>query len=249
MRTLYYVTLLLTLLSCAEAAADEKADARALLDKAIAAHGGEERLAKHVAYHVKLKVEYPLGDKTITAAAELYTQGFDKARTTVVYETAKGQVVEVVNGKTGWIKRDDSDAQVMTDEQVAKWHEDIYAKKVGQLAPLKNRDFDLSSLDEIMVEGRPAVGILVRHEGHEAIKLYFDKESHLLVKSWRRTMNVTLRRESVHESVILDYREVNGEKHPFKSTSYRDGSKLIDSTVTSIEVFDKPLDEKHFDKP
>jgi hypothetical protein len=206
-------------------------------------------MAKQVAYHMKLKVEYLARDKALTATVETYAQGWDKARTSLSNESTNTKVVEVVNGKSGWTKRGDAEAQAMADEKVSMWHELMYANHISRLIPLKNREFDLTPLDEISVEGRPAVGILVRHDGHEAIKFYFDKESHLAVKTWRRMMNVDLHREVVSEGVLLDYRDVNGEKHPFKTISYRDGAKTMESTVMMFESFDKPLDDKLFEKP
>jgi hypothetical protein len=249
MRAISFGPLLLTLLSCAVAAADEKADVRALLDKAIAASGGESRLAKHVALHVKFNEVVLADNKTFPANVEIYMQGLDKARRSVLYETTKTLVVEVVNGKSGWIKRGDGDAQIMTDERLAAWREVIYLTRIEQLFPLRNREFDLSPVDEVTVEGRPAVGLLVRRAAHEAVKLYFDKESHLLVKSRTRTMDVSLGREIVNETISLDYRTVNGETHSFKHIRFRDDVKRTESTMKLREYFDKPLDDKLFDKP
>ena len=133
--------------------------------------------------------------------------------------------------------------------EVAGWHENIYARKVGQLVVLKGREFKLSPLDEISVEGRPAVGILVCHEKHEAVKLYFDKESHLEVMTKRRTMNPDLGREVLEESVLSDYRTVQGTKRAFKSTGYRDSAMPMNYQTTFLEYSEKPLDDKLFAKP
>jgi hypothetical protein len=248
MRRLFLASLALALLLPRFSAADEPADGRAILEEAIKAHGGEAALGKFVAAHARMKATTPASDKTI-GTAEIYTQGFDKARTTVWNEASRPRVIEVVNGKDGWIKQGDGEARAMTETQLATWHERIYAKKVGQLVILKGPEFKLSPLDEIPVRGRPAVGILVRHEKHEAVKLYFDKESHLQVMTMRRTMNPDLGREVVEEFVLSDYRTVQGTKRSFKSTGYRDGAITLNYQVTLLENSEKPFDDKLFAKP
>jgi hypothetical protein len=242
--------LILTCFCRSSAAGDEQADARAILDKAIAAHGGEAALGKIVAEHIKAKGTAFVGDKTYPWTGEFFhNYGRDKMRMVMVYEGRNKEHVEVVNGKSGWFKRFNDEIQTMSEEQVAAQHDNLYEMYVEQLLPLKGAEFRLSPIDEISVGGRKAVGILIRNEKHDAVKLYFDKESHLEIMSKRRAMNVELGREEVFEHVFSDHKSVKGIVHSFKTATYSDDVKIADSIIISRELSEQPFDDKLFAKP
>jgi broad specificity phosphatase PhoE len=62
-------------------------------------------------------------------------------------------------------------------------------EEVSRLLPLlEDKKFELTSLPEATVLGKPAVGVNVRAKGKPDVKLYFDKQSSLLVKTEYRTI-------------------------------------------------------------
>jgi hypothetical protein len=126
--------------------------------------------------------------------------------------------------------------------------EQKYAEDLDRFAFLKERGVELSSLDEIRVEGKPAVGVLVKSKGHRDVKLYFDTASGLLVKREYPLLDPASGKEVLQEVVFRDYQETDGLKHYKKILAFRDGKKVFDAKVIEIEFFDK-LDEKVFAKP
>ncbi len=137
----------------------------------------------------------------------------------------------------------------LSGERLKKRLEFMYACWVTQLFPLKTQEFHLSTVDETEVDGRKAVGILVKHENHESLKLFFDKDTHLLVKSQGKYKNPDDGKEYDQECVYSDYRDVQGTKQPFRCKSFLDKKEDTDLLVTQMQPFDKPLDEKLFIKP
>jgi hypothetical protein len=250
MRRLLFASLALALLSPRIAAADEQAEARTILDKAITARGGEAAIKKFTATHVKSKLTAYKGDKQYSLTNELfYNFGTPKMRMIVVDEGRKAEYVQVVNGKSGWSKLGSADTKTMTEAQVAALQERAYTFWIEQLLPLKGAGFRLSPIDELPVGGHDAVGILVRNENHDAVKLYFDKQSYLAVMMRRRAMNPELGREVVYDNVYSDHATVQGMKHCVKAEGYTDGEKKVDAIVTSREFLEKPFDDKLFAKP
>ena len=135
------------------------------------------------------------------------------------------------------------------ENEVASRHEDIYVGWVTWLMPLRRAEYRLSLLDGTVVAGRKTVGILVRHEKHDAVKLYFDKETYLLAKYERRFMDHEKGREVHAEIVLSDYRTVQGVEQPNKLESYRDEVKQTNVVCQKVELLDKPFDDKLFAKP
>jgi hypothetical protein len=117
------------------------------------------------------------------------------------------------------------------------------------LFPLQAKEFHLSVLDGTDVEGRNAVGILVKHEKHEPLKLYFDKESHLFVKLQHNYKNLDDGKVYDEECIASDYRNVQETKQPFKFKFLWNKETVFDFVVTEFKLYDKPLDEKLFAKP
>ena len=79
-----------------------------------------------------------------------------------------------------------------------------------------------------------------------AVKLYFDPTTHLLAAA--RYQSATDHGLSDNEQHWSDYRNVEGRQFAFATDTYRDGAKLFESTVQSVQINPK-LDEALFAKP
>jgi hypothetical protein len=106
----------------------------------------------------------------------------------------------------------------------------------------------VSALPEAKVGDRPAVGVLVQAKGHRDVKLYFDKESGLLVKREQSVLDPMSGKQVVQEVTFADYKEKDGVKVAHTLAMSRAGQKLIEAKVTEFEFLDKP-DPKLFTKP
>lgn len=231
------------------ARADDAADARKLIEKAVKAHGGQEKLDKFAGATAKLKgTFYGQGDG-LAMTAEVSAEGTDKQRIDIEIE-AGGQkipIVIVVAGDKGWTKIA-KDTKEFDKDELAEAKEQAFAAWVATLAPLKDKQFTFATTGEIKVENRPALGVKVSSKGHRDVDLYFDKETGMLVKTETRVKDDATGQEVSEESFPSEYKDVQGTKQAMKFLTKRDGKKFIEGDVTSVELFEK-LDANTFTKP
>jgi outer membrane lipoprotein-sorting protein len=241
----------LGLAAAGAARADEKADARAVIEKAVKALGGEEKVAAKKAVTFKTKGKfYGLGDG-IDYTGEFSVQPPDKIRMQID-SSANGMkftLVIVFDGKQGWTKFNDQ-ATEMDKDAVEETKESMYAGAVEALTPLlKDKDFELSMVGEVKVGGHETVGVRVAHKGHRDVNLFFDKKTGLLVKTERRVKDqMTGGQEVTEERLLDDYKETGGVKHPTKVVVKRDGKDYSDNEVTDYQTVEQ-LDDSVFAKP
>jgi hypothetical protein len=221
---------------------------KAILEKAIKATGGEEKLGRQKATTWKGKGTFHGLGQALEFSGEWYIQPPNKIRTESEFDFAGNQTkrITVFNGDKGWITMGEA-PQDMTDDQVAEAKEDLYAGRVSTLVPLKEKDFTLAALGEEKVGGKEAVGIKVSSKGHNDINLYFDKTSGLLVKTQRRVKDMS-GQEADQETLNEEFRDVDGLKRAFKITINRDAKKFVELEVSEYKFVDK-LEDNLFVKP
>jgi hypothetical protein len=240
-RACWFLTLgLLWLLAGASRADDQ--DCRAIVGKAIKAVGGSERLAEFKAQTWKEKGTF-YGEGAAQPYTGTYTVGWpDQFRMEI-----EGVFTLVLNGDKGSFK-EGGKTQEMTKEQVAQQKESQYAGWVTTLLPLKEKDFQLSSLGESKVGNRAVVGVKVTHPGHNDVKLYFDKENGLLLRSEYRFKDARTGKESEIVSTGGDFKEFNGVKFPTKIDMKRDGKNFVEAQILEVKPLEK-VDPGLFAKP
>jgi outer membrane lipoprotein-sorting protein len=241
----------LTLAAAGAARADDKADARAVIDKAVKAMGGEEKLADMKAITFKAKGKfYGMGD-AIEYTGDWDVQPPDKLRFQLDFDAngMKFTFVTVFDGKQGWVKINDQVTE-MDKDAVEETKEQMYAGGVDSLVPLfKDKGFELSLVGEVKVGDRPAVGVRVAQKGHRDVTLFFDKEKGLLVKSERTVKDQQMGGKEVREEHLSsDFKDVDGVKRAMKVIIKRDGKDYVENEVTSFETKDK-IDDSVFGKP
>ncbi len=232
----------------APARADDAADARVIIAKAVKAHGGQDKLDKLPGISVKFKGTFHGAGEGIPMSGEVSAQGPDRQRIDIEVE-AGGQkipVVIIVAGEKGWSKIA-KDVTEMDKDKLAEAKEQAYAGWVATLAPLKDKQFKLGTIGEIKIEKRAALGVKVSSKGHRDIDLYFDKETGLLVKSESRVKDDG-GQEVTEESFPSDYKDVQGTKQAMKFTVKRNGKLFMEGEATKVELFEK-LDASTFAKP
>jgi hypothetical protein len=231
------------------ASASDQAVARAILDDGIKAQGGDAALSKIVGEFGKMKGWAYVGEQKAPISGETFLQGFDRVRGESRIEQANLVQIVVINGNEGWVKSANGPTEMLEQERLDVYWEFNYESWAVTLIPLKDKEFRLSPLGEISVGGKAAVGILVSHDRHNPLELYFDKETHLLVQCERKVREPESGREIQERYVFSDYRVVQGTKQAFRIQSYWDGEKAFDVVGTEMKLSDKPFDEKLFTKP
>ena len=231
------------------ARADDAADARALVEKAVKAHGGQEKLDKLPGITTKFKGTFHGMGDGIPMSGEIVTQGPDRQRIDIEVEAAgqKIPILIIVNGDMGWSKIG-KDTTELDKDQLAESKEQGYAGWVATLAPLKGKQFKLVTTGEIMIEKRPALGVKVSSKGHRDVDLYFDKETGLLVKSESRVKDEGSGQEVTEESFPSEYKEIQGIKQAMKFMVKRNGKLYMEGESTDVQ-FSEKLDDSSFAKP
>src|SRR5437879_5475016 len=85
--------------------ADEQSETRAVIDKAIKAHGGKELLNKYKASNFKMKGKVHVMGMAIDFSGEWWTMSPDKMKYAMDIDVAgtKIQQTQVINGSKGWM--------------------------------------------------------------------------------------------------------------------------------------------------
>ena len=252
MRGFVCLTAVVALAACGAAHAEDKNEAKAVIDKAIKATGGEEMLAKGKAFTFTMKGKfYGMGDG-IDYTGEIAVQVPDKSRVKIDGEIEGKKVtffIQVVNGDKVWRKVGDNTEEITDKDKLAEVKEERYADQLNSLLPLvKDKDFKLELLGEVTVDDKPALNVRVGHKGNRDVNLIFAKDSGLLVKTERTVKEEATDKEVLQETIYSDYKEVGGVKHPMMMVISRDGKKYVEAALSDFEVKDQ-LDASEFAKP
>jgi hypothetical protein len=228
--------------------ADDQADARAVIDKALKAMGGAEKVGKFAAGTVKCKITHEHNGQQHVLEGTGAWQGLDKIRLEgeLTGESQGGKVMMVVNGENGWAKKGDQ-VNDAPEGLVPAIKQGFYALRMPHLLPgLKDKAFILSPLGEVKVDDKDAVSINVNHKDHKDVSVFFDKETGLPVKS-QSTFADPSGKELPVEYFYSDYKEVEGVKHPMKITIKADDVQFV-VEISEVQPKDK-VDDSEFAKP
>jgi hypothetical protein len=229
--------------------ADDQADMKKLVAQAIKAAGGEAKLAKQRAATMKFKGKiYFMGEAAYTAETSVQYPNLSKVEVSIEINGMPFTVVIVINKDKGWIKEGDK-TMAMDKDRLAEEKEAMYVRSLAGLVLLKGKGFTLSPVGEVKVGAHEAVGLKVSHKGHRDVNLYFDKKTHLLVKSETVVKQMGTDKDVSQETYYSDYKDKEGIKLPMKIKIKQDGKKFVDvDEVTDFKLEEK-LDESVFAKP
>jgi hypothetical protein len=248
MRTILCAAGMAALLAAGPAQAQETP--RELIERAIKAHGGMDRLAKARADWVRVKGTLMVGDKEAPFRGETTVQlpGQFKSVLEVSFDDHKTTVVQTLNGETAWVTIDGQPQAKIPAAALAEMKGVMHLDRVIRLVPLlTDKAYELIATGDFKVDGRAALGVKVVTKGHRDIVLYFDKESGLLVKT-EHALDDSRNREVRQEEYFSDFKEVGGYTRPTRLTVYRDGKKTMAAELIEVKYYEK-IEDKIFAKP
>lgn len=238
----------LLLLAADRGRADD--EPKLIIERAIKAAGGEDKLAKLKSARVKQKGTMNLSGQDVAVTMEtVYVMPLKyKSQMQVTLNGVQFDAVQGFDGDKGWItamgKTSDLPAAAL---QALK--DEAYVAEVEMLVPLlKDKAYTLASLDEIKVNGKAAEGVKVSAKGRKDIQMYFDKASSMQVRTIRLGLDPTTMKEAKYEITYSDSKELAGVKHPTKAVLLIDGKKFMETEVTDLKPLDR-VDDKEFAKP
>jgi hypothetical protein len=229
-------------------AADDK-DPKPILDKAIKALGGEEKLAKIKAASWKAGGKLSIMGEDNPFTAETTVDGMDHFRQELDGEFMgnKAKIVAVLAGDKGWRSFAGMEME-MDKDAIASQKRNIYLTMIPvTVLPLKGKDFKVELVGEDKVDGK-AVSVLkaVGSDGKD-FTIAFEKESGLPVKLVAKVAGF-MGDEVTQESTYSNYKDFEGVKKATKIESKRDGAPFMVQEITEFKAMDK-ADPKKFEKP
>jgi hypothetical protein len=139
----------------------------------------------------------------------------------------------------------------MSEGELRTNNDEQYARWISSLLPLKDAEFTLSLEVELKIDGRDVVAIRIAHKDHPASKLYFDKQSGLLVKCEniiRRGRPDGSMFVANREDCFANYREVDGIQVPMKVVRKNNNKVMTVVDVTEMKLLGA-LDDSVFAQP
>jgi negative regulator of sigma E activity len=230
MNQIFRVTLLLVLTFSVTVSvrADEK-EAKATIDKAIKAIGGEEKINGIKALSVKGKGQITLDGSDYDFTFEMTSKGIDKYRSSYEVEVdgKKFDGVTVLEGDKGW-KKEEGAVKKLDGEALTVEKRNAYLDVVPVLiVPLKGKGFKLDSAGDEKVDDKAVAVVRVTGPEGKDFTLYFDKESGLPVKM-NSLMADGQGEEAIHETTFEDYKEFAGIKFATRSRIKRADKRYIE---------------------
>jgi hypothetical protein len=219
--------------AAALARAEDRPAARAAIERAIGVQGGADALNRaQVSLRVGTGVAW-LGAE-VPFRSEMVVNLPSQVRLTV--EVNKTPLYKVLNGEQGW-QTSGGAVTELSKEGLAEFQEEAYVYWLITLTPLLKDDFTLTSLPEVKVHGKPAVGVKVSAKGRPDVTLNFDKESGLLMRVARKTREAGLPVEK--EYLLSDYKDFDGVKMPCKEVLNLNGRKITEVSYSNYKFLRK----------
>ena len=234
------------------ARAEDDAATKAIVEKAIKAHGGQDKLTNFLGSTSTLKGKVHVMGMDLDYTMEFWVQLPAKLKYNLEFEVMgqKLKMVQVIAGDKGWMTNPADNAVMdLNKEFMDEAKEQMYHRLVHTLAPLTGKEFTLSPLGDNKVGDRPVVGIKVSHKGHRDVNLFFDKETHVLLKAEAQVKDLMAGgNEVLQETIYSNYKDVDGIKVATKLVIKRDGKEFVDGETSDVKVHEK-LDDSIFVKP
>jgi len=229
-------------------AADDK-DAKAILDKAVKALGGKEKLESLKAVSWKSKGTITFGDNESAFTSKATVEGLDHYRGEFEGEFGgnKVQGVTVLAGKKGWRKFGDNTMELDKDA-LANEKRNVYLQVIPTLLlPLTGKGFKLEAVAEEKIDGKPAVGLKITGSDAKPFTLFFDAKTGLPVKQVAKVVGFR-GDEFTQETTFTDYKDFDGVKKATKIESKRNGTKFIEHQISEFKAL-KKVEPKTFAEP
>jgi hypothetical protein len=219
-------------------------EARAVVQRAIAAHGGAAALDRYPAGKDTIKGVVVLGDQEVEVTGTLTYSlpGRNKTVVSLDFGGRKSRLTQVIDGDRVSAAIDGEKLE-MTEEQIADLRHAQHASDIFRLTLLlADPDYTVKTLGEARFGDRTMVGVLVQHKKHRDVKVWFDKQTGLIARMERQSVEDG--QEKPKELLYSDYREFGGIKVPCREVILLDGRKTQDLLTTARKPLEKVAEKE-----
>lgn len=219
----------------APAAANEK-EARAIVERAIKAHGGAAALEKASQCKRTDTGTQAVLTRDLPFVSQVTRSLPDRVRLEIELDRRVSSVL-VLDGNRGWQSEAGGSAVALPAARVRELREEAYVSWLTTLVPLTKPGFTLSTVEKVKIDGEPAVGVRVARRGHADSRMYFLERNGLLAKIERRVNEGG--RDVEKEYLYGGYKEFEGATLPTKETVRVNREKFTEFTISNYSFPDK----------
>lgn len=224
-------------------------DATAVLDKAIKALGGEEKLNKAAGFSWKFKsvLTFNGSDNEMTGQTTVAATGRYCTNVEGEFGGNKVKIAVVVDGDKGWRKVND-ETMPLDGDALANEKRSVYLQAATlTVLPLKGKGYKVEAAGEEKVGDKPAAVLKVTGPDGKDFKLFFDKQSGLPVKMTAKVAGF-MGEEYDQESLYKSYKDFDGVQKATKIEVKRNGEKFLDQDQSDFKTLEK-IEPGTFDEP
>lgn len=219
----------------------DEAQVNQVLDKAIKALGGEEKLSKldTKAYTWKNKGKLTIEGNESEFETATTIEGDDHARSTFEgdFNGNKFTAVSILNGDKGW-REFGGQTMDMDDDAVKNEKRTLYLMKAPALVvPLKSKKYKVETAPDETHNGKSAAVLKVTGPDGKDFTLSFDKETGLPVHLVATVLG-WMGEEYEQDTSFEEYKDYDGVKRPTKTSIKRNGEPLLTTEVVEFKALD-----------
>jgi hypothetical protein len=161
----------------------------------------------------------------------------------------KIDIIQVFDGKKFWVSTNGKTEEIKDPKLIQEVRESARAEGGGNFVDMLNdKEMELSSVGTVKVRGKEAIGIRAAKKGQREVTYFFDKKTHLLVKTEQRALDTMSMQEYTQEKYMLEYADQDGMKVPRKIDIHKDGEPFVSIELTKVTATEK-LDASYFQMP
>lgn len=249
MRYRWIGSLLVWLAAVANVHGDDRKEIDRLIDKAIEAVGGKQKMAEIKAVVWKSRAIVHDRDGVSETIGEYAEQKPDRyrAETTTEKNGKKWKRIIVINESECWVN-ENGQTRMMDKRTLADTREENFGIAVANdPTSLRNSDLTLSLLGKSKLGDKEVIGIRVESKRFCTVDVFFDERSGLTAKT------IMHRRDGGKEvpiQTLYDYaHDASGVVLPHKATTLRDGKAIAEQELLEFRTYTTPLDESFFTRP
>jgi len=217
---------------------------RALLARAIEAHGGESRFDRTRTGFTKGKGN-ELVPHDMPFTWEETFQLPHRLKSVIRKQWLGSQTHIYADGKHR-VFREKEEMSVIDLEEAGENIESM-PDILGRLVTAWRLKGQVTPLADTVVRGRQAAGIEIDTPGHPRLQLYFDKQTYRLVKMTKEKA-LPDKGTVLVELYCSAYKDVDGVAVPGSISVYQDGRPFIELTIHEVKFVEK-IDDSHFARP
>ncbi|MCI0456836.1 MAG: hypothetical protein L0Z62_07655 [Gemmataceae bacterium] len=222
-------------------------DVKPVVDLALKALGGEERLARAQGATWKGKGTVRFMGQPFDYSGDWFTRSADLSRVALQLKLkdATFTYAKVVNKEGAWVKINDGFLK-QSKQELEELREEAYVRWVVSMLPLRQKEFKLEPLGEVRVGDQQTVGLKVSHKDHRPIDLFFDKATGVLVRSLHTVRDTG--KELTQETLWSEFRKQDELLRPTRVVMKRDGEPYAEGELSDFRLLNE-LDDSTFAKP